>query len=81
MEVKVFGMTNCAGCDTVKTLLVNKGVEFEYRDVMNVNHMEEAARYGIRGVPTVVIERGGVEHFFTGSTKPIIDDILLHIGV
>lgn len=80
MEVKVFGMENCAGCVTVKQVLKSKGVLFEELDVMNVDHMSEAQKYGVRGVPTVVVECGGVEHFFTGSTKPVIDSLLLQIG-
>lgn len=81
MKVKVFGMENCAGCDTVKAVLTSKGVEFDYRDVMNVNHMEEAQKYGVRAVPTTVVEFDDVEHVFTGSTKAVIDSIKLHVGV
>lgn len=81
MSVKVFSMVNCAGCETVKALLSAKDVEFEQRDVMNPDHMAEAQQYGVRGVPTVVINKDGVEHIFTGSTKPVLDSILLHAGV
>jgi glutaredoxin len=81
MRVKVFGMENCAGCDTVKAVLTSKGVEFEYRDVMNVKHMEEAQLAGVRAVPTTFVVVDGVEHVFTGSTKAVIDSIKLHVGV
>jgi glutaredoxin len=81
MEVIVFGMENCAGCTTVKTVLKQKGVEFVERDVMNVEHMEEAQKHGVRSVPTVVLEASDGTHIFTGSSKMTIDSLLLHIGV
>lgn len=81
MNVKVFGMENCAGCDTVKAVLTSKGVEFDYRDVMNVDHMEEAQLAGVRSVPTTFIEIDDVQHVFTGSTKAVIDSIKMHVGV
>lgn len=81
MEIKVFGMTNCAGCDTVKAVLKQKGIEYHYYDVMHHADMGTASEFGIRSVPTVVVERGGVEYFVTGSTKESIDSILSHIGV
>lgn len=80
MEILVFGMDKCAGCVTVKEVLKSKGVFFVEYDVMNTDHMAKAQHYGVRGVPTVVVESGGVEHFFTGSTKPVIDSLLLQIG-
>lgn len=80
MTIKVFGMENCSGCVTVKTLLKSKGVEFVERDVMNIEHMDEASKYGVRSVPTTVVTFGGVEHIFTGSTKPVLDSLLLQIG-
>jgi glutaredoxin len=80
-EVIVFGMDDCAGCVTVKAVLKAKGVFFVEYDVMNTEHMAKAQEYGVRGVPTVVVKLEGVDHFFTGSTKPVIDSLLLHIGV
>jgi glutaredoxin len=79
MNIKVFGAANCAGCVTVKDILETKGIGFEYLDVNSVVNYEEAMAYGVRSIPTVVVERGGVEHFFTGASKPTIDSILLHI--
>lgn len=81
MNIKLFGSADCAGCVVVKQLLTVNGVAFEYFDVMHHADMETASKYGIRGIPTVVVERDGVEHFFTGSTKPTVDSLLLHIGV
>jgi len=53
--MKVFGMSNCSGCDTVKTLLTQNGVEFVYVDIMNPENMADAQARGIRSVPTTVI--------------------------
>lgn len=77
MEVKVFGMENCAGCVTVKNVLKQKGVEFVERDVMNPDHMDEASKLGVRGVPTTVVD-GEV---FVGSAPNTIKDILFAVGV
>jgi glutaredoxin len=81
MKVKVFGMTNCAGCETVKAVLAQKGVAYDYYDVMNHLNMDEASKYGVRSVPTVVVETGGVEQFFIGSSKVQIETMLSKIGV
>lgn len=80
-NVLVFGMENCAGCTTVKSVLKQRGVEFAERDVMNVEHMAEAQIHGVRAVPTTVVTKDGVSHVFTGSTKAVIDSLLLHVGV
>ena len=80
MKIKVFGMEDCPGCVTVKSVLKQSGVEFVERDVMNIDHMEEAQLAGVRSVPTTFIEKDGVEHVFVGSTKAMIDSIRLHIG-
>lgn len=70
MEVKVFGMTNCAGCDTVKAVLKQKGIEYHYYDVMHHADMETASKYGVRGVPTTVIKHNsGDETVVVGSTR------------
>ena len=76
-EVIVFGMENCAGCVTVKRLLKEKGVEFTERDVMNVDHMEEAQKFGVRGVPTTIVD-GEV---FVGSTPVVIGQIKTAVGI
>lgn len=83
MEVKVFGMTNCAGCVTVKDVLTAKGVEFIERDVMNPDHMSEASDLGIRGVPTTVIydSNGVVRVKSVGSTPDGIAKLLEILGV
>lgn len=79
MSLTVFGMENCSGCVTVKRVLKDQGIEFEYRDVMNVDHMDEAMKHNVRSVPTVVYEAKDGVHIFTGASKMTIDSILLHI--
>lgn len=79
MEVKVFGMTNCAGCVTVKNILKQKGVEFVERDVMNVDHMEEAQKHGVRSVPTTVITHKDGVDVFVGSAQVTLDLIKLAV--
>lgn len=79
MEVKVFGMTNCAGCVTVKNILNQKGVSFVERDVMNVDHMEEAQKHGVRSVPTTVITHKDGVDVFVGSAQVTLDLIKLAV--
>ena len=79
MEVKVFGMTNCAGCVTVKNILNQKGVAFVERDVMNVDHMEEAQKHGVRSVPTTVITHKDGVDVFVGSAQVTLDLIKLAV--
>lgn len=79
-QVKVFGMDNCPGCVTVKTLLKNKGVEFIEYDVMNVDHMDECQQNLIRSVPTVIVRQGNIEHVYTGSSKPTLDELMAKVG-
>jgi glutaredoxin len=83
MEIKVFGMENCAGCVTVKEVLKAKGVSFVERDVMNPDHMSEASKLGIRGVPTTVVydNNGVVRLKAVGSTSEGITKLLEMIGV
>lgn len=81
MEVKVFGMTNCGGCETVKSILKSKGVEFEYRDVMNVDHMDEAQKHGVRSVPTTVVTHTEGVDVFVGSSHQTIELIKFAVGV
>ena len=79
MEVKVFGMENCAGCTTVKNILKQKGVVFIEMDVMNVDHMEEAQKHGVRAVPTTVITTKEGVDVFVGSANVTLDLIKLAV--
>lgn len=79
MSIKVFGMENCAGCTTVKTVLHQKGVEFLEYDVNKHEDMEEAMVRGVRSVPTTVITLlDGSEEVFIGASESVIKSILLH---
>lgn len=81
IDVIVFGMENCAGCVTVKRLLKDNGVVFAEMDVMNVDHMEEAQKYNVRGVPSVVFLRGDGSTMITGSTPREIAKIKELAGI
>lgn len=79
MEIKVFGMANCAGCETVKRILKGRSVAFIEYDVMNPAHMDEASKARVRGVPTTVISDGAGVHTYVGSTPLAIEGILQHV--
>lgn len=81
MKIKLFSTEGCAGCVVVKKLLDDKGVVYETFDVMNVDHMAEASKFGVRGIPTIVIESGGVETIVTGSKPSDIERIKQALGV
>lgn len=82
MEVIVFGMENCAGCGTVKRLLKENDVKFVERDVMNPEHMAEAQKYFVRGVPSVVFQyESGGSVMITGSTPKDIAQIRQLAGI
>lgn len=82
MKIKVFGMTNCSGCDTVKTLFELNSIDFEYVDVMNPEHMAEAQEYGVRSVPSTFISYGeGEEKFIVGSTQQALKQIREAVGI
>lgn len=80
MEVKVFGMENCAGCTTVKNILKQNGVAFVERDVMNVDHMEEAQKHNVRSVPTTVIRHEEGIDVFVGSSAETLALIKFAVG-
>lgn len=80
MEVIVFGMENCAGCTTVKNVLKKEGVEFIERDVMNVDHMEEAQKHGVRSVPTTVVKTKDGVDVLVGSSPETINLLKFAVG-
>lgn len=80
MKIKVFGMTNCSGCDTVKTLLELNGVEFEYVDVMNPDNMAQAQLHGVRSVPTTLVQNAGVE-YFVGASQQTLKQLREAVGI
>lgn len=75
VTVKKFSAAWCGPCralapvmNEVKTQFSN--VKFEDYDVDEA--YEEATKYGIRSVPTVIIERNGVEfERFTGASSKL----------
>jgi len=64
VEVKQFSASWCQPCRML-TPIINEvkselnGVSFQYVDVDENGDL--ASKYGVRGVPTVVIEKNGVE--------------------
>lgn len=52
--VKVFSSATCTNCKPYKDNLKKAGVEYE--EYTLEEHREELMKYGIRGVPTTVIE-------------------------
>ena len=64
VNVKQFSASWCSPCRMLTPVMneIKKevtGVEYQYIDVDE--HSELASKYGVRGVPTVVIEKDGVE--------------------
>ncbi len=60
--MKVFGAVNCTGCVTVKRLLKDKSVEFTEFDVNSYEDMEAAMVYGVRSIPTIIVETLDGDH-------------------
>lgn len=85
MNVIVFGMENCAGCVTVKTLLTQNGINFEYRDVMNPDNMGAAQEVGVRSVPTTVIYDQGYSLLdgvtYVGASQQVLKQIREAVGI
>jgi len=64
LEVKRFSAVWCGPCRALAPVM--EGIKTQYSNVVfetidvDVDH-EQASKYGIRSVPTVVLERDGVE--------------------
>jgi len=77
MQIAVFSADDCAGCKVVKNLLTEKGINFEVKDIMNSDVMEEAQQLGIRGIPvTVFYQDGIVKDSVVGSSQEAIKRII-----
>jgi thioredoxin-like negative regulator of GroEL len=67
--MKYFSATWCGPCKAFKPIMneiANEGYSVEFIDVDQ--SQELAAKYGVRSVPTTIIEEGGVEvNRFVGS--------------
>ena len=59
---KYFSATWCGPCQTFKPIMNEIKSEGHYVEFIDVDENNElASKYGIRSVPTVVVEEGGVE--------------------
>jgi thioredoxin-like negative regulator of GroEL len=76
-ELSVFSGEDCAGCKTVKSVLTERGIKFQVKDIMDSDVMEEAMQLGIRGIPVTVLYSDGkpVEQV-VGSSNQAIDRII-----
>jgi thioredoxin-like negative regulator of GroEL len=67
--MKYFSATWCGPCKAFKPVIneiANEGYSVEFIDVDQ--SQELAAKYGVRSVPTTIIEEGGIEvNRFVGS--------------
>ena len=67
--MKYFSATWCGPCNAFKPIMneiANEGYSVEFIDVDQ--SQELAAKYGVRSVPTTIIEEGGTEvNRFVGS--------------
>ena len=67
--MKYFSATWCGPCKAFKPIMneiANEGYSVEFIDVYQ--SQELAAKYGVRSVPTTIIEEGGTEvNRFVGS--------------
>lgn len=65
MNIKVYGKTNCPGCDQAKALLDQRGIGYEYINVMNnMDALRKLLDQGLKSVPQVFVNGellGGVE--------------------
>ena len=64
VEFKKFGASWCGPCRTLAPILTE--IKSQYKNVLFTEHdvdddFEEATKYGIRSVPTVIIIKDGVE--------------------
>ena len=78
VTVKKFSATWCGPCRALAPVMTeikqnytsNTNIKFEEYDVDN--EVDEVTKYGIRSVPTVIIEKNGVEvNRFTGLSSKI----------
>lgn len=58
MKVVVYGRSfpACVYCENIKTLLNNKDVKFEYKDISDENVFEEYMSFKLRTVPALFID-------------------------
>lgn len=57
MTIKIYGKSNCAGCEQAKALLEAKGEGYEYIDVMRSPEAQALFRErGFRSVPQIFLD-------------------------
>lgn len=64
VTVKKFYATWCGPCKMLSPILEEIRNEYNQIDMLTIDvdeHFEIAAKYGVKSVPTVVIEKNGVE--------------------
>lgn len=60
ITVKVFSASWCPNCPSFKKALDLAGVQYEVVDADDESTASEFEKYGVRGLPTCVIEEDGV---------------------
>ena len=64
---KIYGKSNCSGCDQAKALLESKGLGYEYVDVMKTPSAQTLFREkGFRSVPQIFLNGEHLEGGFEG---------------
>lgn len=77
MNIAVFSSEDCAGCVVVKEALTKANIEYQVKDIMDSDVMDEAMQLGIRGIPvTVFYEDEEVKEKIVGSSPDTVKKIL-----
>jgi glutaredoxin len=74
MGIKVFGKPMCPNCDSLKSVLVGRDVNFDYIDISlteNSHYRDEIMSQGFRSVP--VVEYDG-ELYGAGKALKLIEE-------
>lgn len=75
--VKLFGASWCAGCKSMKQTLDSIGANYEYVDIDSESGSELALKYKVRGLPTMVVQKGDEVEIVVGSkNKQFLLDLL-----
>ena len=64
VTVKKFYATYCQPCKTLAPMLEHLSTQYNGADFLNIDvdeNKEQVDGYGVRSVPTVIIEKNGVE--------------------
>jgi glutaredoxin len=57
-DLIVYGRTNpvCSSCESLKVLLKEKGIDYEYKDISTPEMFEEFSKHRLRSIPAVFSE-------------------------